>query len=74
MSRCAVATLSMDGLFFARGILVGMRADKTLDALVELMCVVWSVSPVREAVSSPNPRAGSNWSFRLWSDSETLPI
>jgi hypothetical protein len=29
----AVSTLSTDGLFFACGFLLGMRADKTLDAL-----------------------------------------
>jgi hypothetical protein len=63
--------------FFAGGFLAGMRADKILDARwcvwmrvgVALMCVVWSASPVREAVRVP--RAGSDCSFR--SRSKTLP-
>jgi hypothetical protein len=66
VSRCAVSTLSADGLFFAGGFLAGMRADKTLDA--RSRWCAWFGQSFR----SWKPRTGSDWSFRSWS--ETLPI
>ncbi len=74
VSSNAVSTLSIDWLFFAWGLLLGMRADKTLDALSSRSA---SFGP---SLRRPESGLGSRWthprrsplSARSWSS--TLPI